>query len=114
MTATDPILAAGVLLHADVLNGAVARAYGEVHHRASTLLPRKGLETKTHRGEIQVLSLHLVRDRFLDEDTVANLPRPGDVDALSDYSAFVDFAHEDAGDAIRRARQFTAACRPLL
>jgi len=103
---------AKVLLREGLFNGAVSRAYYAAYHWASALLVTKGLEPKTHRGKIQMLSLHFVRPGVLSEEAAGDLSRLEDFRELGDYSAGVVFEEADARDAIRRAEAFIEACRP--
>lgn len=103
-----------VLLRENLFNGAISRAYYAAYHWASALLASKGLEPKTHRGKIQMLSFHFVRTGLLSEEAVGHLSRLADFRELGDYSATVAFGEQDAQDAIRRAEAFIEACRPHL
>ena len=105
---------ARVLLRERLFKGAISRAYYAAYHWASALLITKGLEPRTHRGKIQMLSLHFVRTGLLDEEAAGHLSRLEDFRELSDYSAAVPFEEADAEDAIRRAATFIDACRPHL
>lgn len=105
---------ARVLLREDLFNGAVSRAYYAAYHWASALLVSKGLEPRTHRGKIQMVSLHFVRTGLLSDGAAGQLSRLADFRELGDYSAAVVFEQSDARDAIRRAEAFIDACRPHL
>jgi uncharacterized protein len=105
---------ARVLLRERLFNGAVSRAYYAAYHWASALLVTKGLEPRTHRGKIQLVSLHFVRTGLLAEEAAAHLSRLEDFRELGDYSSAVSFGEVDAQDAIRRAEVFIEACRPHL
>lgn len=110
----EALSAARVLLKAGLMNDAVSRAYYAAYHWASALLLSKGLEPKTHRGKIQMLSLHFVRTGLIAEEAAAHLSRLEDFREASDYSAAFSFSKADAEDAVRRAESFLAACRPFL
>jgi uncharacterized protein (UPF0332 family) len=115
MTKGNEALAeARVLLRERLCNGAVSRAYYAAYHWASALLVTKGVETRTHRGTIQMLSLHFVRPGLLSEEAAGLISRLEDFRELSDYSAPVTFHEEDARAAIDRAEAFIEACRPHL
>lgn len=105
---------AEVLLRERLFNGAISRAYYAAYHWASALLITKGLEPKTHRGKIQMLSLHFVRPGLISEEAAGDLSRLEDFREIGDYSSAVSFEEKDARDAIRRAENFIAAARPHL
>jgi len=92
----------------------VSRAYYSAFHWARALLLTKGIETRTHRGVVQMFSLHFVKDGPLTEDTAGLLAQLGTYRELSDYASTVSFSEKEAHDAIDRARQFIDACRPLV
>jgi len=105
---------ARVLLREGLYNGAVSRAYYAAYHWASALLLTKGLEPRTHRGKIQLLSLHFVKPGLLSDEDAAQLSRLEDFLELGDYSAGVVFTEDDATKAVERAEAFIAACRAHL
>jgi len=105
---------ARVLLREGLFNGSVSRAYYAAYHWTSALLLTKGLEPKTHRGKIQLLSLHFVKPGLLADQDAAQLSRLEDFRELGDYSAGVSFTEEDAAKAVQRAEAFIAACHPHL
>jgi uncharacterized protein (UPF0332 family) len=111
---TDAFKAAQLLLREGLFNDAISRAYYSAYHWASALLLTKGLEPKTHRGKIQMLSLHFVRTGLLSEEAAAHLSRLEDFREVSDYSAGRVFTEDDAAGAVRRAQAFIDAARPLL
>ena len=110
----DALEAARVLLDAGLFNDAVSRAYYAGYHWASALLLTKGIEPRTHRGKIQMVSVHFVRTGLLDEKAAAELSRLEDYREVSDYTAGTKFTQEEAAKAIERAESFITACRPLL
>jgi hypothetical protein len=110
----EALSAARLLLKAGLLNDAVSRAYYAAYHWTSALLLSKGMEPKTHRGKIQLLSLHFVRTGLIGEDAAAHLSRLEDFREASDYSAAVVFSRKDAENAVQRAESFIEACKPLL
>jgi uncharacterized protein (UPF0332 family) len=111
---SEALREARVLLREGLFNGAISRAYYAAYHWASALLFTKGLEPRTHRGKIQLISLHFVKTGLLDDADAAHLSRLEDFRELGDYSADVTFTAEDAAGAVERAEAFIAACRPHL
>ena len=93
--------------------GAVSRAYYAAYHWARALLVARGMESKTHRGTIQLLNLHFVKDGHLGESTAADLAHLETYRELSDYTATASFTEDEARAEIARAERFVAACRRL-
>jgi uncharacterized protein (UPF0332 family) len=110
----DALKAADALLHLGLCNDAVSRAYYAAFHYARALLVLEGLEPKTHRGVVALLS-----ERF---ETPGRLA-PGAVSALAHLQTFRSLADYDASERLSRARaetevaaahQFVDAVRALL
>jgi uncharacterized protein (UPF0332 family) len=74
----------------------------------------RNCEPKTHKGVLQLLSLHYVKPRLLEEDMADHLARLETFRELSDYDAVAEFTAEDAGTKIQQAEEFIAACKRLL
>ncbi len=95
-------------------NDAVSRAYYAAYHWARALLLTKGLEPKSHRGLIQLISLHFVKGGLLPEDAAGDLGHLETYREVSDYHTRSEFTSEQAEQEIERARRFIEACRPLV
>jgi uncharacterized protein (UPF0332 family) len=105
---------AQILLEAGLFVGAVSRAYYAAYHWARALLFLKGLEPRTHRGVIQLVSLHYVQAGTLSEAAAADLAHLETFRELCDYNAKATFDRSQALDEIKRARRFVEACAPLV
>ncbi|MFC1452849.1 HEPN domain-containing protein [Verrucomicrobiota bacterium] len=92
---------------------AVSRAYYAAYHWARAVLLLKGIEPRTHRGTIQLFSLHLAKDGPLTDETVGLLAHLETYRELSDYTPSARFTEHDARSEIERAERFIAACKPL-
>ena len=111
----DEVLAeAQHLLAGGFYTGAVSRAYYAAYHWARALLMLRGIEPRTHRGVIQLLGLHFVKDGPLEELTAAHLAHLETYRELSDYTSVTRFTETQAREEITRAVAFINACRPLI
>ena len=110
----ETLTEARVLCDNRLYNGAVARAYYAAFHCARAVLFLRGLETRTHRGVIQMLTLHLVRAGDLPKEAAALLAQLATNRELADYRSPASFVEDDARQAVADAEAFIAACRPLL
>lgn len=111
---TECLRAAVHLLNGGFFNDAVSRSYYAAFHYARALLLTKGLEPKTHRGVIQMVGLHFVREGVLSEQAAADLSHLETFRELSDYNMAANFDETQAKEEIERARRFMDACVELL
>ena len=95
-------------------NDAVSRAYYAAYHWARAVLLTKGLEPKTHRGLVQLLSLHFVKSALLSEEPASDLAHLETYREISDYHTRSELTVTQANEEISRAKRFIEACRPLL
>jgi uncharacterized protein (UPF0332 family) len=93
---------------------AVSRAYYAAYHWARALLLAKGIESKTHRGTVQLFSLHFVKDGPLADEIAALLAHLQTYRELSDYTSTASFSEDQARAEIDRAARFIQACRPFV
>lgn len=112
--ANEVLAEAGHLLSGGFCNGAVTRAYFAAFHGARALLFTRGLESKTHRGVIQLLNLHFVKDGPLSTHVAENLSHLETYRELCDYTAITQFTETQAREEISRAKAFIAACQSLI
>lgn len=110
----EALEAARCLLANGFLRDAVSRAYYAAYHWARALLFLKGLEPKTHRGTIQLLSLHYGKDGPLSDETVGLLAHLETYRELSDYTSSTRFTEDDVHKEVGRAERFIAACQPVV
>ena len=106
--------AARELMRLGLYNDAVSRAYYGAYHWARALLFTKGLESKTHRGMIQLVALRFVREKLIDQKAATWLAQLEDAREASDYTASVQFSESETTDIISRAEDFISLCRLLL
>lgn len=112
--AKETLAEAQHLLKGGFYNGAVSRAYYAAFHWACALLVSRGLQSKTHRGIIQLLNLHFVKDGPLSARAAEHLSHLDTYRELSDYTADARFTKAQASAELARAEAFIAACRPLI
>jgi len=74
----------------------------------------QGVDAKTHRGVIQLVSLHFVRPGRLSREAAGLLGQLETNWELSDYRPTAKFSRENAKQAIADAESFLAECRPLV
>ena len=110
----EALSAARHLLQGGFANDAISRAYYAAFHWARALLVSKGIEPKTHRGVIQLLGLHFVKNGRLSYKVSAMLAHLETYRELSDYTSASQFTEEQAQAEVARAAQFVAKCRALL
>ena len=78
------------------------------------LLFTRGIESKTHRGVIQLLNLHFVKDGPLSPQMAEHLSHLETYRELCDYTAIAQFTKDQAREELARAEAFIAACRSLI
>ncbi len=110
----EALAAARHLLTAEFFNDAISRAYYAAYHWSRALLFLRGIEPKTHRGVIQMIGLHYVKDGPLSDESAALLAHLETYRELSDYTSTVEFTEREACAEIERAEQFITVCRPIV
>ncbi len=110
----ETLRAAQELLRLGLHNDAVSRAYYAAYHWARALLFIQGLESKTHRGVLQLLGLHFVRTKQLPAEATTLLGQLASQREASDYTTALRFDAQEAAETVRQACAFIALCRPLL
>jgi uncharacterized protein (UPF0332 family) len=110
----DALKAAQALLDLGLYNDAVSRAYYAAFHHARALLLLLGLEPKTHKGVISLLTQHYEGPGRLSSDALSALARLQTFRGLADYDAGTRISQERAAAEIRAARQFVEAARARL
>ena len=110
----EALRAATELLQLGLYNDAVSRAYYAAYHWARALLFSEGIESKTHRGMIQLIGLHFVRTQRLPVEAATLLGQLATQREASDYTASIHFEAPEANEIVKQAGAFIALCRPLL
>jgi uncharacterized protein (UPF0332 family) len=70
--------------------------------------------TATHRGTVQLFSLHFVKDGPLTDDKAGILAHLETYRELSDYTSTATFTEDQARAELDRAGRFIEACRPFV
>jgi len=110
----EALEAARHLLAAEFFNDSISRAYYAAYHWSRALLLLRGLEPKTHRGVIQMIGLHYVKEGLLSDEAAGLLAHLETYRELSDYTSAADFTEMEARAEIERAEKFIAACRLII
>ena len=110
----EALRAAAELLRLGLHNDSISRAYYAAYHWTRAVLFTKGLESRTHRGALQLLGLHFVRTGRLSAQAVTLLAQLEDRREVSDYSAATRFTDDEARQSVDQAEAFIALCRPLV
>jgi uncharacterized protein (UPF0332 family) len=111
----DALRAAEELLKLGLPNDAVSRAYYAAFHYARALLLLEGLEPKTHRGVVTLLSEHFEATKRLSSDAVsAALARVQTFRDIADYDARNRVSRERAELEVKSAEQFVKEARAVL
>ena len=111
---SESLASSECLLDNGFLRDAVSRAYYAAFHWARAVLLSKGIEPKSHRGVIQMFSLHFVKDGPITEEAVDMLAHLATYRELCDYTSSASFTEEQVREEISRARRFIEACRPFV
>ncbi|MEI8241876.1 MAG: HEPN domain-containing protein [bacterium] len=111
---TEALRAAEELLRLGLFNDAVSRAYYAAYHWARALLFTQGLESRSHRGMIQLVGLHFVRTQRLPVEATTLLGQLASQREAGDYTTSLRFNASDAAEIVSQSRAFINLCRPLL
>ena len=107
----DALKAAEALLGIDLPNDAVSRGYYAAFHYARAVLLTFGLEPKTHRGVVALLTQ---QQHGLAEGLVSEIARLQTFRGLADYDARARLPAERAQAEVAAARRFVEAARAVL
>jgi uncharacterized protein (UPF0332 family) len=110
----DSLRSAEALLGLGLHNDSVSRAYYAAFHYARALLLLLGLEPKTHRGVLALLSEHYEKPGLISPDFVSSLAQLQAFRNLADYDAASRIQAERAHGEVNASRAFVAAARALL
>lgn len=110
----DSLRAAEALLALGLFNDAVSRAYYAAFHHARALLLLEGLEAKTHRGVVALLSQHFAASGRLAQERLSELAALQTFRAVADYDARQRLAQTQAEAQVAAARRFVAAARTIV
>jgi hypothetical protein len=110
----DSLRAAEALLALSLHNDAVSRAYYAAFHYARALLLLRGLEPKTHRGVLSLLSEHYERPALISPAIVSALAHLQTFRNIADYDAGSRIQAERAQAEVSAASAFVVTARALL
>ena len=104
---------AKILFKYGEIEDAVSRAYYAMFYAAKTLLCRKNLNAKTHRGVI-VLFTKLVKDGVVEPEYADMLRKGFDLRQLGDYDVYIEFSAEEVEELIKDAEKFLKRVKEIL
>ena len=110
----DALRAADALLALGLHNDAVSRAYYAAFHYARAMLVLEGLEPKTHRGVMALLTEHFEKSGRLDMGAVSLLAHLQTFRGLADYEATERFSRERAESEVNAAHEFVEKAMAVL
>jgi uncharacterized protein len=110
----DALRAAQALLALGLFNDAVSRAYYAAFHHARALLLLDGLEPKTHRGVVTLLSQHWAASGRLSQESLSDFAALQTFRAVADYDARQRLAQAQAEAQVAAAQRFVAAARLIV
>lgn len=103
-----------MLLAAGLYQDAISRAYYAAFPWARALLVSRGLEPTSHRGTIQLLGLHFVKDGPLSKESAGLLAHLETWRELCDDNPDARFSEDQAAEEVARAERFIEAVTPLV
>ena len=105
---------AKILRTANFPYGAASRAYYAVFHAARALLFSIGIETKTHRGTVGLLSEHFVKTGHLSPEMARLMSRMQRDREDADYMTGAVFTDDEARELIADAERFLVHAKQVL
>lgn len=107
----DALRASEELLKLGLHNDAVSRAYYAAFHYARAVLLLEGLEPKTHRGLVSLLTERANTAVGVTSEAVSLLARLQTFREIADYDARSKLSRERAESEVNAARTFVAEAR---
>jgi uncharacterized protein (UPF0332 family) len=104
--AQDELETADLLWKNDRYRACISRAYYAMYHATQALLSVKSLNTKTHKGVIQLFGQHFIKTGELPIELARALSDAYDLRQLSDYEETVLLTQQQAESILNSARSF--------
>jgi uncharacterized protein (UPF0332 family) len=104
--AQDELETADLLWKNDRYRACISRAYYAMYHATQALLSIKSLNTKTHKGVIQLFGQHFIKTGELPIELARALSDAYDLRQLSDYEETVLLTQQQAESILNSARSF--------
>lgn len=84
----------------------ISRSYYAMYHATQALLSLKDLNTKTHKGVIQMFGQHFIKTEIFPIELARALGDAYDMRRLSDYEETISLSAEQAQIVLNSARSF--------
>jgi uncharacterized protein (UPF0332 family) len=104
--AQDELETADLLWKNDRYRACISRAYYAMYHATQALLSVKSLNTKTHKGAIQLFGQHFIKTGELPIELARALSDAYDLRQLSDYEETVLLTQQQAESILNSAGSF--------
>jgi uncharacterized protein (UPF0332 family) len=104
--AQEELSTADLLWQNDRHRACISRAYYAMYHATQALLTLKNINTKTHKGIIQMFGQHFIKTNELSIDLARSLSDAYDLRRLSDYEETVLLTTEQSETILNGARSF--------
>jgi uncharacterized protein (UPF0332 family) len=104
--AQDELETADLLWENDRYRACISRAYYAMYHATQALLSVKSLNTKTHKGVIQLFGQHFIKTGELPIELARALSDAYDLRQLSDDEETVLLTQQQAESILNSARSF--------
>lgn len=104
--AVEELATAELLWQNDRYRACISRSYYAMYHATQALLSLKDLNTKTHKGIIQMFGQHFIKTGIFSIELARALGDAYDMRRLSDYEETIFLSAEQAGVVLNSARSF--------
>lgn len=110
----EALRAAEALIDLELHNDAMTRIYYAAFHHAVAALLAEGIEPRSHRGLVSLVSQHLVSTGLLEARSSRDLRHLQTFREAADYDSFASFDRESAEAELVKCRGLISAFRAHL
>jgi uncharacterized protein (UPF0332 family) len=104
--ANEELETAELLWQNDRYRACISRSYYAMYHATQALLSLKDLNTKTHKGIIQMFGQHFIKTEIFPIELARALSDAYDLRRLSDYEESIFLSAQQAEIVLNSARSF--------
>jgi uncharacterized protein (UPF0332 family) len=104
--ANEELATAELLWQNDRYRACISRSYYAMYHATQALLTLKDLNTKTHKGIIQMFGQHFIKTEIFPVELARALGDAYDMRRLSDYEETIVLSAEQSEIVLNSARSF--------
>ena len=104
--AKEELETADLLWKNDRYRACISRSYYAMYHATQALLSLKDLNTRTHKGIIQMFGQHFIKTNLFPVELARALSDAYDMRRLSDYEETVFLSSEQSEIVLNSARSF--------